>query len=133
MTMTNPSRRFDRLVVEHGALQFLKSRRIPSPARLSIARTPIIIAPEVAVLSGGCKSSCIAWPQPTNRTRAFELGLGPLALSFLGAAGREDLAAAGSLIARFPTTWPAEWLRRRGLSNAATEWTQLSPSGSTAG
>lgn len=65
--------------------------------------------------------------------RLFELGLGPVALSFLGAAGREDLGAAGSLIARFPTTWPAEWLHRRGLSDAATEWTQLSPSGSTAG
>jgi type IV secretion system protein VirB4 len=63
--------------------------------------------------------------------RLFELGLGPVSLSFLGAAGREDLAAVASLIARFPTTWPAEWLRRRGLSDAATEWTQLWPSGST--
>jgi len=64
--------------------------------------------------------------------RLFELGLGPVALSFLGAAGREDLAAARSLIDRFPATWPAEWLRRRGLADAAAEWSQLSPTRLTA-
>jgi hypothetical protein len=30
-----------------------------------------------------------------------------------------------ALAARFPNTWPAEWLRRRGLSDAAARWTGL--------
>jgi type IV secretion/conjugal transfer VirB4 family ATPase len=59
--------------------------------------------------------------------RLFELGLGPVALSFLGAAGREDLAAVRGLIDRFPATWPAEWLYRRGLRDAATQWAELTP------
>lgn len=59
--------------------------------------------------------------------RLFELGLGPVALSFLGAGSREDLSAMRALMARFPQTWPAEWLRRRGLPDAAAEWTELSP------
>jgi type IV secretion system protein VirB4 len=59
--------------------------------------------------------------------RLFELGLGPVALSFLGAAGRDDLAAVRALIARFPATWPAEWLYRRGLHDAAAQWAELSP------
>jgi type IV secretion system protein VirB4 len=59
--------------------------------------------------------------------RLFELGLGPVALSFLGAGSREELAAARALMARSPQTWPAEWLRRRGLSDAAAQWIDLSP------
>jgi type IV secretion system protein VirB4 len=59
--------------------------------------------------------------------RLFELGLGPVALSFLGAAGRDDLADATCLMTRFPATWPAEWLYRRGLRDAASAWAELSP------
>ena len=59
--------------------------------------------------------------------RLFELGLGPIAVSFLGAAGRDDLAAARNLIERFPSTWPAEWLYRRGLRDAAAQWADLAP------
>jgi type IV secretion system protein VirB4 len=59
--------------------------------------------------------------------RLFELGLGPIALSFLGAGSREELAEAKDLIARFPDTWPAQWLRRRGLTDAAAQWTNFSP------
>jgi type IV secretion system protein VirB4 len=59
--------------------------------------------------------------------RLFELGLGPVALSFLGAGSREELAAARALMARFPQTWPAEWLRRRGLPDAAAQWIDVSP------
>jgi type IV secretion/conjugal transfer VirB4 family ATPase len=59
--------------------------------------------------------------------RLFELGLGPVALSFLGTGSREELAAARALMARSPQTWPAEWLRRRGLPDAAAQWIDLSP------
>jgi type IV secretion system protein VirB4 len=59
--------------------------------------------------------------------RLFELGLGPIALSFLGVGSREELAETRNLIARFPDTWPAQWLRRRGLLDAAAQWTLPSP------
>ena len=59
--------------------------------------------------------------------RLFELGLGPVARSFLGAGSREDLTAARALVGRFPETWPAEWLRGRGLADAAARWTNLGP------
>jgi type IV secretion system protein VirB4 len=59
--------------------------------------------------------------------RLFELGLGPIAVSFLGAAGRDDLAAVRNLLERFPSTWPAEWLYRRGLRDAAAQWADLAP------
>ena len=63
--------------------------------------------------------------------RLFELGLGPVAVTFLGAAGRDDLAAVRNLIERFPRTWPAEWLYRRGLRDAAAQWADLAPPPST--
>jgi type IV secretion system protein VirB4 len=59
--------------------------------------------------------------------RLFELGLGPIAVSFLGAAGRDDLVAVRNLVERFPNTWPAEWLYHRGLRDAAAQWADLAP------
>jgi type IV secretion system protein VirB4 len=55
----------------------------------------------------------------------FELGLGPVALSFLGAGSREEIAAVRKLIASSPRSWPAEWLRRRNLPDAAERWMRL--------
>jgi type IV secretion/conjugal transfer VirB4 family ATPase len=61
------------------------------------------------------------YASPLGR-RVFELGLGPVALSFIGASGREDLAAIRALIAEDPNTWPARWLAARGLHGAAKAW-----------
>jgi type IV secretion/conjugal transfer VirB4 family ATPase len=57
--------------------------------------------------------------------RVFELGLGPVALSFIGASGREDLAAIRALMEASPNTWPSEWLAARGLVAAAKAWLQI--------
>lgn len=54
--------------------------------------------------------------------RLFSLGLGPVELAFVGASGPEDLAAIHSLVRQFGQTWPAEWLRVRGLHDAARVW-----------
>jgi type IV secretion system protein VirB4 len=59
--------------------------------------------------------------------RLFELGLGPVAQSFLGVGGPEDLATARALIARHGDTWPAEWLKYRGQAKAARRWRSLLP------
>ncbi|HVT59614.1 MAG TPA: hypothetical protein VHR45_14575, partial [Thermoanaerobaculia bacterium] len=53
-------------------------------------------------------------------SRLFELGLGPLALAFLGTAEgmtqAETLAEARPLLERLGADWPREWLARRGLT-----------------
>jgi type IV secretion system protein VirB4 len=54
--------------------------------------------------------------------RLFDLGLGPTALSFVGASGKEDLAAIRQLERELGSDWPAEWLWRRGLNVAAAYW-----------
>jgi type IV secretion/conjugal transfer VirB4 family ATPase len=54
--------------------------------------------------------------------RLFDLGLGPVALSFIGASGKEDLGMVRQLQATFGDDWPAEWLWMRGQQNAAARW-----------
>jgi type IV secretion system protein VirB4 len=55
--------------------------------------------------------------------RLFELGLGPVALSFLGAGGKEDLATVSMLADTYGAfDWPAEWLWQRNLKVAAANW-----------
>jgi type IV secretion system protein VirB4 len=57
-----------------------------------------------------------------NGQRLFDLGLGPVALSFVGSAGKEDLRSIGGLRSRFGDDWPAEWLWQRNLKVAAARW-----------
>lgn len=54
--------------------------------------------------------------------RLFGLGLGPVALAFVGKTGKEDLAAIRALAEEDPETWPAAWLRRQGLAEWAEIW-----------
>lgn len=54
--------------------------------------------------------------------RVFELGLGPIALSFVGAGSKEELKKIRELQNEFQDEWPAEWLKSRGLDTAATAW-----------
>jgi type IV secretion system protein VirB4 len=58
---------------------------------------------------------------PAGR-KLFELGLGPVALSFVGAGAKEDIALAAGLREKFGETWPFEWLKARGLEKAAEGW-----------
>ncbi len=55
--------------------------------------------------------------------RLFELGLGPVALSFLspreGMTMQETARQAEAVIAEHGAAWPGVWLRQRGLSNQA--------------
>ncbi len=51
--------------------------------------------------------------------RLFQFGLGPAALSFVGAGGIGDVAKARRMIAEHGDRWPIEWLRSRGLSQWA--------------
>jgi type IV secretion/conjugal transfer VirB4 family ATPase len=56
--------------------------------------------------------------------RLVSLGLGPVALSFVGIAGREAIVQANDQMAAHGRLWPAAWLRARGLEPAAEAWTR---------
>ena len=57
--------------------------------------------------------------------RLFSLGLGPVALSFVGASGSEDLARVRELKEKYGREWPVQWLRERELSDWADGWLKL--------
>jgi type IV secretion system protein VirB4 len=65
------------------------------------------------------------YTSPLGR-RLIGLNLGPVALSFVGMAGREAVMSVNELAASHGPRWPAEWLRRRGLAGAADAWTPKS-------
>jgi type IV secretion system protein VirB4 len=51
--------------------------------------------------------------------RLIDLGLGPVALSFVGINGQEERGLLEKLIHKRPDTWREEWLRLRGLPSWA--------------
>ena len=57
--------------------------------------------------------------------RVFNLGLGPVALAFVGASSGDELSMVESLKASYGRKWPAEWLKIRGMPDWAEEWLKL--------
>ncbi|WP_371349329.1 conjugal transfer protein TrbE [Ancylobacter sp. IITR112] len=51
--------------------------------------------------------------------RLFDMALGPVALSFAGASGKEDLKQIAALKSEHGDGWPERWLQQRGIGNAA--------------
>ncbi|MCW0001859.1 conjugal transfer protein TrbE [Pararhizobium sp. YC-54] len=52
--------------------------------------------------------------------RLFNMALGPVALSFVGATGRQDLKRIRSLHSEHGAAWPLHWLQQRGIAHAET-------------
>jgi type IV secretion system protein TrbE len=52
--------------------------------------------------------------------RLFDMSLGPITLSFVGASGKDDLKRIDELKLHYGDTWPAQWLKQRGIRNAET-------------
>ncbi|MCM2476164.1 VirB4 family type IV secretion/conjugal transfer ATPase [Rhizobium sp. CG5] len=52
--------------------------------------------------------------------RLFNMALGPVALSFVGATGKEDLKQIRSLHSKHGAAWPCPWLQQRGIAHAET-------------
>ena len=50
--------------------------------------------------------------------RQFDMALGPITLSFVGASGKDDLKRIDELRLHYGETWPVEWLKERGIRNA---------------
>jgi type IV secretion system protein VirB4 len=63
--------------------------------------------------------------ETTNCHRLFSLALGPAALAFTGASGKEDLAEVRRLVAANGKQWPEKWLEQRKLWDCAATWKQL--------
>jgi type IV secretion system protein VirB4 len=53
--------------------------------------------------------------ETTHCHRLFSLALGPVALAFTGASGKEDLAEIRRLVAAHGKRWPEKWLEQRNL------------------
>lgn len=51
--------------------------------------------------------------------RLFDMALGALALSFVGASSKEDLKRIRSLSREVASEWPQTWLKERGVTNGA--------------
>ncbi|KRB49181.1 conjugal transfer protein TrbE [Rhizobium sp. Root708] len=52
--------------------------------------------------------------------RLFEMALGPLTLSFVGASSKDDLKRIESLKALHGDSWPSHWLEERGVADAGS-------------
>lgn len=52
--------------------------------------------------------------------RLFDMALGPVALSFVGASGKEDLKRIRALHFEHGAAWPLHWLQQRGIAHAHT-------------
>ncbi|NKL94442.1 conjugal transfer protein TrbE [Rhizobium leguminosarum] len=52
--------------------------------------------------------------------RLFDMALGPVALSFVGASGKEDLKRIRALHLEHGAAWPLHWLQQRGIGHAET-------------
>ena len=61
--------------------------------------------------------------------RLINLGLGPVALSFVGMAGRDANVQINEQMTAHGRPWPAAWLRARGLEAAAESWMRYSEEG----
>ncbi|WP_018240856.1 conjugal transfer protein TrbE [Ensifer sp. BR816] len=52
--------------------------------------------------------------------RLFDMALGSVTLSFVGASGKEDLKRIRALEAEHGDSWPRHWLQQRGIAHAET-------------
>ncbi len=50
--------------------------------------------------------------------RLFDMSLGPVALSFVGASGKDDIKAIRALAQQHGEDWPIHWLEMRGIKDA---------------
>ena len=57
--------------------------------------------------------------------RMISLGLGGVALSFVGVNGADQRKAVEKMMETFPGTWQSEWLKARGLGDWAAYYEEL--------
>ena len=70
---------------------------------------------EITILKNGQYKRQYYYKSPLGR-RIFELGLGPLALSFVAVSDKESLAEIRRLMNEYGADWPLAWLNHKGVS-----------------
>lgn len=80
---------------------------------------------QIELLSYAVPKREYLYTSPLGR-RLIDLDLGPVALAFVGATGKDDLARIRQLMRTHAGAWPGEWLAARGLPEAAAAWQALS-------
>ena len=76
---------------------------------------------QVSIISSAVRKSQYYLVSPAGR-RLFSLDLGPIALSFVGAGSKEDIARIKELMGQYGDVWPYYWLESRGLKSAGEAW-----------
>jgi type IV secretion system protein VirB4 len=76
---------------------------------------------QIEIIAGASPKRDYYVTSPEGR-RLFHMGLGPVALSFLGASGKEDLKRIQNLRVLHGATWPRNWLEARGVEHAASSF-----------
>jgi type IV secretion system protein VirB4 len=79
---------------------------------------------QIDIIASSIKQQDYYYLSPLGQ-RLFSLGLGDVALAFVGATSEKDQALAKDFVNRYGEAWPAEWLRVRGLSEWADYWQRL--------
>lgn len=79
---------------------------------------------EIQIVQGATPKRQYYVVSPEGR-RLIALGLGQVALSFVGVNSPEERKKVEELIKVFPQTWQAEWLRHRGRSDWADWWRDI--------
>lgn len=70
---------------------------------------------QIQILKTSVKKRHYYYMSPQGR-RLFDLGLGPVALSFLAVSDKETLAHLRGLLAKHGDQWPYVWLKERGVN-----------------
>ncbi|WP_033478264.1 transporter [Xanthomonas phaseoli] len=69
---------------------------------------------EIEILRTAQKKRHYYYISPHGR-RLYDLGLGPVALSFVAVSGREELAHVAQIASKHGPQWPYQWLDERGV------------------
>ena len=88
---------------------------------LSIYRDIGLNEREIDILANATEKRQYYYTSPLGR-RLYSYGFGQVALSFIGASGQDDIKLARQLMNSHGETWPAEWLRHRGLGEWSDYW-----------
>jgi type IV secretion/conjugal transfer VirB4 family ATPase len=72
---------------------------------------------QIEIVAGALPKREYYVASPAGR-RLFDMALGPMALAFTGASGKDDLARIEVLRQLHGPVWPTRWLMERGVSNA---------------
>jgi len=83
-----------------------------------------VTAEQIEIIASALPKRQYYYLSPLGK-RVFDLDLGDVAFSFLGAGGKDEIASVQSLIEACGDVWPAIWLHSRGLSDAGETWLRL--------